>query len=66
MYEGKCGTAQLGYGGKCVYRIGVQERGVKVLHIIEVPPPNPTFFGKAVKGILSPAFTVNRPFVVCG
>jgi hypothetical protein len=32
-----------------VCRIGVEECGVKALYIIDVLPPSPTFFGKAVR-----------------
>ena len=48
-YNGEYDTVAIGDGGKCVYRLYVEEDGIRVLYIIDIHPLRPEFFIEAVR-----------------
>jgi len=48
-YDGRYDIVELGEGGKCVYRICIEEHGIRTLHIIDVCPLRSDFFEEAVR-----------------
>ena len=50
-YNGDYDTIDIGDGGKCVYRLYVEEDGIRVLYIIDVCPLRPEFLVEAVRKV---------------